>query len=108
MTPGSPVLSLALRRQQAALTALLRRAGVPPDEAEGLLLGVLTAKPVEWWEQKPQEGLDLELRLRVERACRRYAERKQAAATVPVGAALARPASPVIRSIQGKNRRRRG
>jgi hypothetical protein len=97
-TPGSPVLSLALRRQQAALTALLRGAGVPPDEAEGLLLGVLTAKPVEWWEQKPQEGVDRELQLRVKRACRRYAERKQDAA----------PASPVSRPNQGKTRRRRG
>ncbi len=108
MTPGSPVLSLALRRQQAALTVLLRGAGVPPNEAEVLLLGVLTAKPVEWWEQKPQEGLDLELRRRVERACRRYAERKQNAAPAPVGVALPRPASPVGRPIQGKTRRRRG
>ena len=108
MTPGSPVLSLALRRQQAALIALLRGAGVPPGEAEGLLLGVLTAKPVEWWEQKPEEGLDLELRLRVERACCRYAERKQDAAPVPVSAPLPRPASPVSRPIQRRTRRRRG
>ena len=105
MTPGSPVLSLALRRQQAALTALLHGAGVPPGEAEGLLLDVLTAKPVAWWERKSQEGLDQELRLRVKRACRRYAERKRDAAPVPVCAALPPPASPVAQ-FQGKTKRR--
>jgi hypothetical protein len=81
---------------------------VPPDEAEVLLLGVLTAKPVEWWERKPQEGLDLELRLRVERACRRYRERKQDAAPVPVCAALPSPVSLVVRPTQRKKRRRQG